>query len=104
MLIYGHAQAASPHSAFPSVPAVLPGRDEARGLRLGSGRPAVTGGDRNGRSRPPPLTAPATNFRACNTGLSCIRTEAIIAFDRQTGRAVSGATRAAAEAMLGRRR
>ncbi|TIO10687.1 hypothetical protein [Mesorhizobium sp.] len=53
-----------------------------------------------------PLPAPATNFRACKAGLSCIRTEdgTIIVFDRQTGRAVSGATRAAAEAKLGRRR
>ncbi|WP_210335065.1 hypothetical protein, partial [Mesorhizobium mediterraneum] len=42
-----------------------------------------------------PLTAPATNFRACGAGLSCIRTEdgTVIVFDRRTGRAVSGATR-----------
>ncbi|WP_280953338.1 MULTISPECIES: hypothetical protein [Mesorhizobium] len=39
-------------------------------------------------------------------GLSCIRTEdgTVIVFDRQTGRAVSAATREAAEAKLGRRR
>jgi hypothetical protein len=53
MLIYSHTQTASPHFAFPLVPAVLPCRDEARGQRLGSGRPSVTGGDRNVRSRPP---------------------------------------------------
>jgi hypothetical protein len=53
-----------------------------------------------------PLTAPATNFGACHAGLSCIHTEdgTVIVFDRQTGRAVSGATREAAEAKLGRRR
>ncbi|RWH73167.1 MAG: hypothetical protein EOQ86_27920 [Mesorhizobium sp.] len=53
-----------------------------------------------------PLTAPATNFRACNAGLSCIRTDdgTVIVFDRHTGRAVSGATREVAEAKLGRRR
>ncbi|MER8486401.1 hypothetical protein, partial [Mesorhizobium sp. M1322] len=53
-----------------------------------------------------PLTAPATNVRECNAGLSCIRTEdgTVIVFDRRTGRAVSGATREAAEAKLGRRR
>jgi hypothetical protein len=48
------------------------------------------------------LTAPATNFGGCNAGLSCIRTEdgTVIVFDRQTGRAVSCATREAAEAKL----
>ncbi|WP_245467532.1 hypothetical protein [Mesorhizobium sp. M6A.T.Cr.TU.017.01.1.1] len=52
------------------------------------------------------LTAPATNFGACHAGVSCIRTEdgTVIAFDRQTGRAVSGATREAAEAKFYRRR
>ncbi|RUV74677.1 MAG: hypothetical protein EOR30_01855 [Mesorhizobium sp.] len=52
-----------------------------------------------------PVTAPATNFGACNAGLSCIRTEdgTLIIIDRRTGRAVSGATREAAEAKLGRR-
>ncbi|RWM20409.1 MAG: hypothetical protein E5X53_32925 [Mesorhizobium sp.] len=51
-------------------------------------------------------TAPARNFRQCHAGLSCVRTEdgTVIVFDRQTGRAVSGATRAAAEAKLGRLR
>ncbi|MGX9176993.1 hypothetical protein [Mesorhizobium sp. BHbdii] len=52
-----------------------------------------------------PLTAPATNSRECRAGLSRIRTEdgTVIVFDRRTGRAVSGATREAAEAKLGRR-
>jgi hypothetical protein len=51
-----------------------------------------------------PLTAPATNFRTYHAGLSCIRTEdgTVIVFDRQTSRAVSAATREAAEAKLGR--
>ncbi|RUU48759.1 MAG: hypothetical protein EOR99_23410 [Mesorhizobium sp.] len=53
-----------------------------------------------------PLTAPATNLRECHAGLSCIHTDdgTVIVFDRQTGRAVSGASREAAEAKLGRRR
>ncbi|RTL96512.1 MAG: hypothetical protein EKK31_28235 [Hyphomicrobiales bacterium] len=44
---------------------------------------------------PPPAPAP-------NSGTSCIRTEdgTVILFDRATGRAVSGLTRAAAEARL----
>ncbi|WP_224548553.1 hypothetical protein [Mesorhizobium sp. CA16] len=44
---------------------------------------------------PPPAPAP-------NSGISCIRTEdgTVILFDRKTGRAVSGLTRAAAEAAL----
>lgn len=44
---------------------------------------------------PPPAPAP-------NSGISCIRTEdgTVILFDRMTGRAVSGLTRAAAEAAL----
>ncbi|TIT42180.1 MAG: hypothetical protein E5W72_27250, partial [Mesorhizobium sp.] len=52
------------------------------------------------------LTVPATNFGACSAGVSCIRTEdgTVIVFDRQTGRAVSGPTREAAEAKLCRRR
>lgn len=50
---------------------------------------------------PPP--APAPNSPAPNSGgTSCIRTEdgTVILFDRITGRAVSGLTRAAAEAAL----
>ncbi|UCI06398.1 hypothetical protein [Mesorhizobium sp. B1-1-8] len=45
-----------------------------------------------------PPTAPAPNL----DGTSCIRTEdgTVILFDRATGRAVSGLTRAAAEAAL----
>lgn len=44
---------------------------------------------------PPPAPAP-------NSGISCVRTEdgTVILFDRMTGRAVSGLTRAAAEAAL----
>ena len=44
---------------------------------------------------PPPAPAP-------NSGISCIRTEdgTVILFDRVTGRAVSGLTRAAAEVAL----
>ena len=52
-----------------------------------------------------PLTAPATNSRD-ERAMSCIRTEdgTVILFDRRTGRAVSGATREAAEARLRRRK
>ena len=65
-----------------------------------------------------PLPAPATLLREAappgfagaavagkdGQGTSCIRTEdgTVILFDRQTGRAVSGATREAAEAALRR--
>lgn len=56
-----------------------------------------------------PLTAPATNYLPAgnaDAAVSCIRTEdgTVIAFDKQTGKAVSGATRQAAEMKLDRSR
>lgn len=66
-----------------------------------------------GALAPDPVEPPAPRFTgtagaappaapAPNSGTSCIRTEdgTVILFDRATGRAVSGLTRAAAEARL----
>lgn len=56
-----------------------------------------------------PLTAPATNYPStgnADVAVSWIRTEdgTVIAFDKRTGKAVSGATRQAAEMNLDRSR
>ncbi|MER8928361.1 hypothetical protein [Mesorhizobium sp. M0859] len=56
-----------------------------------------------------PLTAPATNYLPAgnaDAAVSCTRTEdgTVIAFDERTGKAVSGATRQAAEMKLDRSR
>jgi hypothetical protein len=68
---------------------------------------------RSGALAPDPVEPPAPRFTgtagavsppapAPNPGISCIRTEdgTVILFDRASGRAVSGLTRAAAEARL----
>ncbi|TPI12726.1 hypothetical protein FJW06_16180 [Mesorhizobium sp. B4-1-3] len=68
---------------------------------------------RSGALAPDPVEPPAPRFTgkagavpppapASNSGTSCIRTEdgTVILFDRMTGHAVSGLTRAAAEAAL----
>ncbi|MGT2468456.1 hypothetical protein ACVOMV_32395 [Mesorhizobium atlanticum] len=73
----------------------LPGPGAFQALAPDPVEPPAPRFTRNGQSRSSPAPAP-------NPGISCIRTEdgTVILFDRASGRAVSGLTRAAAEARL----
>ena len=99
-----------PRPISPSHPSRLSSSPAGTKPEAGASEPvALPSPAATGTAGAVPLTAPATHLvrpgpvrRVETTG--CIRTEdgTVIVFDRQTGRAVSGASREAAEAKLGR--